>query len=362
MFLWIVSFVNLCVAVYLVVSLIRPLGLKRSVKIILSFLILCASQYLWISFIASFFFNRMNPFSFGFISVSGVLQVVLFVFFLWAVVMDGIALILRLMKRPFVHRIVFISVGAVFMSVLGIYEAIKVPVVRYVTIYSDMLPHDWKSATIAVLSDIHIGSDTQLEKKWLQQTVAKTNALHPDMILVTGDIIDGSVEFLNDQIRPLFDLSAKDGVYLTFGNHETYRGAGAWETFFRQNAVRVLNDEVISVSLNTNPIKLAGIYRNSALLNTELNDSPILLMAHYPAVAKKIPADKVFLQLSGHTHGGQFAFLYPLVALGNEGFVRGLYQLGRSQLYVHSGTGLWRGFPFRFLTPSEITLMTIRRK
>ncbi|MBR4927204.1 MAG: metallophosphoesterase [Alphaproteobacteria bacterium] len=238
----------------------------------------------------------------------------------------------------------------------------KVPSVRLMTVSSNLLPTDWKPVTVAVLSDLHISSTSKMEKQWLNAVVRKTNDLKADMIFITGDIIDDDVTMLSEQIKPLFKLRAPYGVYMSFGNHEMFNDSKNWEDFFKKNGMIVLNDEIKQVIVEHNTLMIAGIYQNEKLLNGFQTDYPILLLAHYPAIAKKVPADKVFLQLSGHTHGGQFGILNPIIAKFNQGFVRGLYFVGQSQLYVHSGTGLWQGFPFRFLTPSEITMITICSK
>lgn len=360
MFFVIISLFNLCIACYLGGSLIRTTRLKRIVKVFLFALLVLLSQKTWLVLLGDDINNQtVSSFAFYF---DGFVQIALFICFCVAVIVDVATGILRIFSLRLPYRVPIILMVSSVITFYGFYEAVKVPAVSYVTISSDMLPADWEEVKIAVLSDLHISSTTDQEKKWLQAVVDKTNSLNADMILITGDIIDDSVLNLSKQMQPLFDLKALDGVYIVFGNHETYHGAQQWENFFKNNGMMVLNDKIISVQLGKNKIALAGIYQNVSLLEKKQVVVPILLMAHYPSVAKKISDNKVFLQLSGHTHGGQFPLLSALVKRANNGFVQGLYMQDHSQIYVHSGTGLWRGFPFRFMIPSEITLITINRK
>lgn len=361
MFFIVVSFINLCVVLYVSVSLILPTNLKTITKSILFALLILISQKAWLGAISNDIIQSFTTSSFWFL-FNGLSQVALFMCLGFALAIDVLAWILKRFGKKLPYRIPMILGLTGLVTVYGFYEAMKIPSVRHVTLLSDMLPADWKPVKIAVLSDVHISSTAPIEKKWLQEVVRKTNTLKSDMILITGDIIDNDVQTLSEQIHPLFELQAPDGVYMSFGNHEMFHDSDNWEVFFKQNNMTVLNDDIRSVRLGDNDITIAGIYRNNHLLDGIVSAEPILLLAHYPSVAKKIPSDLVFLQLSGHTHGGQFAVLAPLVAKMNQGFVKGLYSIGRSQLYVHSGTGLWRGFPFRFLTPPEITLMTIVKK
>lgn len=363
MFFIVVSFFNALMALYLVFSLIRPLRMRTGFKVLLAMVLFVLSQLLLFTPLLAVLSARFNPYSFGFASSIGFIQVCLFILFITAVAADIVSLILHAFKHSFRFKKTAVLIVAACVSISGFYEAMKVPEINEITVKSELLPETWAPIKVAVLSDLHIGSISPSEKEWLEQTVLETNALRPDVIFITGDLIDGPVSLLKDQVSPLFDLKAKGGVYIVFGNHETYRGASSWQTFFEQNGMSVLNDKIISLTAQNNKIRLAGIYRDAALLaSEERSETPLFLLAHYPSVAKKIPTDVVTLQFSGHTHGGQFSVLLsPLIALANEGFVKGVYSVGKTKLFVHSGTGLWRGFPFRFMTPSEVTLMTIER-
>lgn len=360
MFFVIASLINLVMAVYVSFSLLGPLHISMTWKTCLAAIIILFTQRVWLNAVISVI-QHGSMSHVGFSTTAGFIQITLFTFFICAFVADLISIAFVLKGYSVVYKVPVVIILATIISVYGFYEAMRVPNVKEVTVKSDLLPANWKPVQIAVLSDLHIVSNTPGEKKWLEEVVAKTNALHPDVIMITGDIIDDSVDVLKEQVKPLFDLKAKDGVYYVFGNHELYRGSDSWQHYFESQGASVLNDETQDVVLNDNPVLLAGIYRRPELLKKQVVEKPVILLSHYPAVATRVPADMVTLQLSGHTHGGQILPLAWLVANSNSGFVRGLYQVGKSHLYVSPGTGLWRGFPFRFMVPPEITLITLER-
>lgn len=362
MFFIVVSIFNVLMALYVIFSLIRPLKMRRWIRVMLAIVILGLSQkMLWSNFIGEII-PDFNPYSFGFASFTGFIQVALFLLFICALGADILAFILNRFHHTFKFKKTIVWCVAATLSISGFYEAIKVPEINKITVQSALLPADWKPITVAVLSDLHIGSTSEFEKNWLAETVMETNAMKPEAIFITGDLIDGPVSLLKDQVAPLFDLKAPGGVYIVFGNHETYRGAQEWQAFFDSKGIPVLNDKMTSIQVGGNQIRLAGIYQNPALLDAQkVTDEALFLLAHYPSTAQKVPADTVAVQFSGHTHGGQFWPISPIIAASNAGFVRGAYMHGKSVVFVHSGTGLWRGFPLRLMTPSEVTLMTIER-
>lgn len=362
MFFIVASLINLFMAVYIIISLLGPLNVNNIVKLLMAIVILLLSQKIWLTAAFSYFNHSFNPSDYWFTTLTGFIQILLFCFFIVALMADLISVPLAFMHVSLALKVPIVTVLATLIALYGFYEAIKVPAVKHITIESDLLPENFKPSTIAVLSDLHIVTNSVQEKKWLEKTVEKTNALNADIIFITGDIIDASVGHLKNQVKPLFDLKAQGGVYYIFGNHETYRGAKAWQEYFESQGANVINDKLVGADLGDNPVLLAGIYENPNLLDNLKSGRPVILLTHYPDTVRKIPQDLVVLQVSGHTHGGQIKPLAPLVAKMNGGFVNGLYKVGDTTLYVHPGTGLWRGFPFRFLTPSEITLITLKHK
>lgn len=258
---------------------------------------------------------------------------------------------------------------ALLLGVFGTWQAVRVPDVRTVEIALPGLPPALDGFTLAHLTDLHIGP--LLKKDWLRAVVEKTNALRPDAVVVTGDLIDGSPERLAEDVAPLADLRARLGVFGVTGNHEYYYQVERWLPVFAGLGLDMLHNEHRVLKAGDAAVVLAGLPDATEKrfggegpdLNRALAGAPegvTVLMAHQPGGARERRA--VDVQLSGHTHGGLMVFLQPVIALFNEGFVDGLYSLGDGgKLYVSPGTGLWNGFSSRVGVPSEITRIILRR-
>ncbi|WP_022850389.1 metallophosphoesterase [Limisalsivibrio acetivorans] len=257
--------------------------------------------------------------------------------------------------------------GAAFLlALLGTYNSMKVPDVKTVEVKIKNLPAELDGLSIVQLTDIHIGP--LLKKDWLEKVVDKTNALEPDIIAVTGDIIDGSPDELAEDIAPLKDLRAKYGVYGVHGNHEYYFDDTVWGPVFEGFGIKMLENEHEVVPVEGTEIVLAGVNdRKASRYNRPAPDIekalkgspevPRILLAHRP----EFYSDKVDLQLSGHTHGGHLFFMKPLVGHFNGNLVGGLYRTGdTAQLYLSAGTGIWAGFSCRLGVDSEITRILLR--
>jgi hypothetical protein len=191
------------------------------------------------------------------------------------------------------------------------------------------------------------------------------------MIVITGDLVDGSVEELAQHVAPLADLRSQYGTYFVTGNHEYYSGVDQWCAYLTNIGVHVLRNERVSITNSSDEsFDLAGVDDWSSRrfpaedLDTALAgrdpDKTLILLAHQPAAAHVAAAQGVDLQLSGHTHGGQiwpFNYLVPL----QQPYTQGLYRHGntQTQVYVSAGTGFW-GPPMRLGTSAEITLITLR--
>ena len=222
---------------------------------------------------------------------------------------------------------------------------------------------------IAQLTDLHIGPT--LGKGWLQDVVAHTNAANPDMIVITGDLVDGSVEALRDQTAPLADLKAKHGVFFVTGNHEYYSGADAWIAELTRLGMRVLRNEHVSIG-GEDGFDLAGVddFASKRFGNGHGPDltralagrdpsRELVLLAHQPKQIHEAAEKGVGLQLSGHTHGGQI-FPWGLFVRLDQPYVSGLDQHLDTMIYVSRGTGFW-GPPMRVGAPSEISLLELVR-
>lgn len=251
----------------------------------------------------------------------------------------------------------------------GCWQAVKVPEVREVHIQIPNLPAQWKGLRIAQLSDLHIGAVQGRE--WLTEIVKKVNLQKPDLILITGDFVDGSVQRLLPEVSVLKDLKSAYGTFAVPGNHEYYSGYQAWMRALNALGVHMLeNDSTVlskdGVSLVVGGTTDFGASRfgmespnvKKTFENTP-EDAVRILMTHQPKTTYRTK-DRFELQLSGHTHGGHLFFLYPLIAYFNDGLVLGLYERNGRQIYVNRGTGLWNGFSMRLGVPSEITLIVLQ--
>ena len=242
--------------------------------------------------------------------------------------------------------------------VYGLLNAARGPIVRRVRVPLANLPASAEGYVIAQLTDVHIGP--LLGERFAAGVVAKVNALAPDLIVITGDLVDGRLDELRRHVEPLRDLTARDGVYAVTGNHEYYWNPNAWLEHLRSFGIRILRNERVVIR---DAFELAGVDDSSAAEDVPRalagRDAtlPVVLLAHHPRTVARAAAAGVDLQLSGHTHGGQ---LLPLGWLSRlfEPHVAGLARFGATWLYVSEGTGFW-GPPMRVGTSSEITLVTL---
>jgi len=219
---------------------------------------------------------------------------------------------------------------------------------------------------IVQLTDIHVGPT--IGRTFMDDLVRKTNALEPDVIAITGDLVDGSVAELAEHVAPLAGLRARHGVYFCTGNHEYYSGADDWIAHLGTLGIDVLRNEHRVIEHEGARLAIAGVHDwtsgqfghatdVSAALDGKDADVPVVLLAHQPKHIDEAADHGVALQLSGHTHGGQiFPFNY-LVGL-DQPYVKGLHDHRGTQLYVSSGTGYW-GPPMRLAVPAEITELTL---
>lgn len=261
-------------------------------------------------------------------------------------------------------------VGSIFFAGLGMWSALRLPLIQELEIPMTSLPEGLDGLRIAHLSDLHVGST--FDALWLQGVVERTNAMDPDIILITGDLVDGRPAVLAEDMRPLENLNAPLGVAISVGNHEYYSGVMPWVRTWRAHGLTVLLNEHRVYDYNGTPLVVAGIADATAArfpglvmpdavaAKADAPDAFTILMAHQPEDAKYHAQLGYQLQLSGHTHGGQYFFLFPLVKWLNKGFRSGLYAVSTMKLYVSPGTGLWGYVPMRVGSPSEITILTLR--
>lgn len=253
----------------------------------------------------------------------------------------------------------FVVIGAALgLSVIGLVQA-RHPRVKRVKVAIDDLPAELVGYRIAQWSDVHVGPTIQ--RRFVQSLVDRTNELGVDAIAITGDLVDGHVDDLREQVAPLADLRARDGVFYVTGNHEYYWRASEWVKeltrlglVFLGNEHRVVRPRLVIAGV-TDPVG-----RDSdpvAALSGAPHDAIKVLLAHRPQTSRAADELGVHLQLSGHTHGGQF-FPFNLVIKWFQPVVAGLHRIGRTWLYVSRGTGYW-GPPSRLGVTGEITVIEL---
>lgn len=260
---------------------------------------------------------------------------------------------------------------AIFATLVGFLNARRVARVVEVDIPLSGLPEAFSGFTIAQITDLHVGPT--IKRSYVDGVVDAVNALQADVVAVTGDVVDGRVSDLSGDTAPLARLNARHGTYFVTGNHEYYAGEGEWTEEFQRLGLRVLMNEHVVIEREGSRIVLAGVAdygahhfnpRHRSDPEGAVRDAPDdasvrILLAHQPRSAFAAATAGFDLQLSGHTHGGQFWPWNHFVPL-QQPFTAGLHRLRQLWVYVSRGTGYW-GPPKRFGSPSEITRLRLVR-
>ncbi|HEY3594379.1 MAG TPA: metallophosphoesterase [Polyangiaceae bacterium] len=266
-------------------------------------------------------------------------------------------------RRQMLSR-VLASVVAGTSALLGVGGMLNVARgfdIRKVRIPLAKLPASASGYVIVQMTDVHIGPTIGFD--FLSDVVRQTNALEPDMIVITGDLVDGTVEQLRELVEPLRKLVAKDGVFFVTGNHEYYSGADEWIAHLTSMGIRVLRNERVDIRgwfdlAGVDDASSASILPNhgqdvARAAAGRLPSRALVLLAHQPKALKHALAADVDLQLSGHVHGGQLIPFNWLARL-DQPFIAGLHLVEKTWLYVSTGTGYW-GPPMRVGTVAELT-------
>jgi predicted MPP superfamily phosphohydrolase len=263
-------------------------------------------------------------------------------------------------RRVFLARTLAAGVGAVVagLSAIGVRNALGAVQVKELDILLRGLPAELSGFRLVQISDLHVGA--LLRRDWVGQVVDRIGTLAPDLVAITGDLVDGSVAELRNQVAPLARIKAPRGVFFTTGNHEYYSGVEDWYAHLPTLGVRPLRNERVEIAPG---LDLAGIEDPTGAPDLPLAlrgrdaSRALVLMAHQPRQFAEAARHGVSLTLSGHTHGGQIWPFSWLVALAQP-YLAGLHKRGESQLYVSRGTGFW-GPPMRVFAPAEITLLKL---
>jgi predicted MPP superfamily phosphohydrolase len=258
---------------------------------------------------------------------------------------------------------------ALLLTALGLFNARRQPQVVEVDIRLSDLPDTLHGLTITQISDIHVGPT--IKRDYLERIVDQVNALGSDLIAITGDLVDGTVHELAVHTQPLARLQARHGTYFVTGNHEYYSGAAAWVQELRRLGLSVLQNEHVVRYHEGTPFVLAGVTDftahhfderlrsdpEAALAGAPSQAALKILLAHQPRSAIAAEAAGFDLQLSGHTHGGQF-FPWNFFVRLQQPFTAGLHRLNDLWVYTSRGTGYW-GPPKRLGAPAEITRLRL---
>lgn len=218
---------------------------------------------------------------------------------------------------------------------------------------------------IIQLSDVHVGLG--IRRAFVQNCVERINALHPDMVVITGDLVDRSIEHIESDLAPLASLKSAHGTFFVTGNHEYFHDAPSIVAFLKTLGIQVLENRSVAIGGRFN---LVGI---NDLISSRMGGTPFdieaafaqcdetlktIVLAHQPKTVLRTRHKPYDLMLSGHTHGGQI-FPFGLLVMIDQPYLAGLYRIDeRKQIFVSRGTGYW-GPPLRVLAPSEITVLDI---
>jgi len=267
----------------------------------------------------------------------------------------------RLFKK--VSDIGFVGLGVTYVG-SAVYEGQKIPVLNEINIKQELF--QGKSYKVIQISDMHIGA--LIDETFVQESVARINALHADVVVITGDLVDAPIARVKDAIETLRYLKSRYGVYYIVGNHEYFHGIDEIMEYVKDLGITVLQNESMQIGNPEYPFWISGVYdyfgyRHGShkpdilKATTPINNTdPTLLLAHQPRFIEKLYGFKPDLILSGHTHGGQIWPFNYLVKLAQP-FVKGLHKLDTNRyIYVNSGIGFW-GPPMRLGSQAEITVI-----
>ncbi|MEE2733469.1 MAG: metallophosphoesterase [Pseudomonadota bacterium] len=266
---------------------------------------------------------------------------------------------------------VVVLVAGLLLSLLGLLSILLGPAIVKVDIPIANLPAPLQGFSLAQLTDIHIGPT--IKRRFLEKVVRRVNQLEVDAVVITGDLVDGRVRQLGEEVQPLAQLHSRYGTYFVTGNHEYYSNAHEWIELLKSLGLRALLNEHEVIQHNQRTVVMAGITDYSAhqfdpghqsdpqraLRHAPQQADLKILLAHQPRSIFQARGCGAHVQLSGHTHGGQFWPWNHFVPL-QQPYTSGLHWFESMWIYVSRGTGYW-GPPKRFGAPAEITLLRFTR-
>ena len=357
----------------IVTRFVWPLHLPLSAKLAAAILVLVVSQYhQWCRLSSGSVFSPEFPrplvilfnWALGTLFLLALLQILLDAGLLVGMLIHG-----GFVRAPDGVRYAMAALAAV-AAAIGVQQATRVPPSKDVEVGIRGLPEPFDGYTILQLTDLHISR--LFPASWARAVVARANKLGVDLIAITGDLVDGTIEARRADIAPLRDLRATDGVYVISGNHENIFGYQSWMAHYVETGLRSLENAHVVLERAGGRLTLVGVSDRSvrrrhggpdldATIKQASVGAPMILLNHQPSEARRAAALGVALQLSGHTHGGLILGIDRLAARANAGFVSRRYDVDGMTLYVNNGTALWPGFAVRLGRPSELTRFILRR-
>lgn len=310
--------------------------------------------------LGSFTFVHYKSISEWVLSIVGVLSI-----FWSAAVLEFIAsVIIRRRKTLVSGAFLAIYIIAILFS---FYRGLAVPEVKELIIPISAEGKEWDGYEIVLMTDIHLREGRVAQ--WFRETVGRVNGINPDLILITGDIVEQKFTEKDECYELLRSLKAKDGVFAVSGNHEYYNNAEESLKFIEKTGVRILRNRSVVLP---NGLRLVGIDDRESLKRGYPNErmekafagvkteEPIIFLSHRPERFKEAVKLGADLQLSGHTHMGQIPPMDLMVLLYYD-YPYGLYSEKNSWIYTSSGTGIW-GMPMRIFSKNEIIKVILKKK
>ncbi|MDR1855661.1 MAG: metallophosphoesterase [Desulfovibrio sp.] len=365
-------------SLYVILRLVLPLRVAPRVKVALCLLALACSMKLYLlrliygSIVPEI--SRSAMLALGYVHGTLILLTIL------CVMRDILLLCLRGANRilPRVPRDILspnrwaalLLILSLALGVFAVRQGVAEPLIHEVDVTLPGMPRALDGLRVLHASDLHISRT--FPREWTAALVERINASRPDIILLTGDMVDGTIEDRARDVAPLAGLKARLGVYMCTGNHEYHWDWPAWKRAFEALGIVVLENAHVTIADRGTKIVVAGVADRiakrfglpmpdpAAALAGAPKDALRVMLAHRPQVVYDATKEGVDLQLSGHTHGGQLAVARLLVKLMNEGFLSGVYAVGDTRLHVTNGTALWSGFPMRLLVPCRFELLTLK--